>query len=62
LIFFLFFNPSEMLLYSAPMMAPLLAWLGGAQRLVFKQRTAALLLIISLILTIHNTWVLTSYY
>lgn len=62
LTFFLFFNPSEMLLYSAPMIAPILAWLGGAQRLVYKQHTAGLLLVISLILTIHNTWVLTSYY
>lgn len=62
LTFFLFFNPSEMLLYSAPMMAPVLAWLGGANRLVFKQHTAGFLLTISLILTIHNAWVLASYY
>jgi hypothetical protein len=62
LTFFILFNPSEMLLYSAPMIAPILAWLGGANRLVFKQHTAGFLLTISLILTIHNAWVLASYY
>jgi hypothetical protein len=62
LTFFLFFNPTEMLLYSAPMLAPVLAWLGRANQIIFKQHTAELLLAISLVLTIHNAWVLASYY
>ncbi len=62
LIFFLFFNPGEMLLYSAPILAPILGWLGGAGRAVFKNHAAAVLLAISLVLTIHNAWVLASYY
>jgi hypothetical protein len=62
LTFFILFNPAEMLLYSAPMIAPILAWLGGASGLAFKRYTTGFLLAISLILAIHNTGVLTSYY
>jgi hypothetical protein len=62
LTFFLLFNPSEMLLYSAPMLAPVLAWLAWANRLVWGRHTAGWLLAISLGLALHNAWILSSYY
>lgn len=61
LVFFVLFNAPEMLLYSTPMVAPVLAWLGGGARVVLRRYTTGAMLVVSLVLLMHNAWVLVSY-